>query len=162
MGQRRKCLQKVSLIILASIILAGCCSPGFVVKKVEYKPPDIHWQFPAEIKYPMGDLVIVDIDTIYGTIRDQDTLYPVYEGVKTYEDGDTAVIAYFFPQWEQFEIKYFPDTIKFTDTIRIETSDIVFKGDETWEKFVWMAGMLVISGFIWYVKKKKQIAKTST
>jgi len=62
--------------VLVGLFLSGCCSTGTVVKKFELELPEKQWTIPnAEIIYPVGELEVVAIDTIYGNIDNFDWMH---------------------------------------------------------------------------------------
>ena len=55
---------------------------------------------------------------------------------------------------DEFTYKIIPDTIKKMDIIRINANPIIVRGDEDWEKDLWIAGTLLINLVVYFVGRK--------
>jgi hypothetical protein len=75
--------------------------------------------------------------------------------VKLKKNGkDTTAVIKFFPDKNKFTYKIIPDTIIQWDTIKIDADPIIVRGEEDWEKGVWIVGTLLINMVVYFVSRK--------
>ena len=54
----------------------------------------------------------------------------------------------------EFTYKIIPDTIIKWDTIKIDAYPIIVRGEEDWEKGIWIIGTLLINLVVYFVGRK--------
>jgi len=139
------------------IFLSGCCSPSYVVKKIQFNPPDISAKLKTELVSPFTDLTkvqVVGCDTIKIQITAEgDTLEEYYQGFYENEKGDTIISVKFFTFSKYFLFDYRPDSIIIIDTVRF-TSGV--KGDNIIENIIWLISGLLTALIIKIVRKYRR------
>jgi len=125
-------------------ILTGCCTPEVIFKEVEVPIPGIK------------DTIIA----VQDSIETQDTIFVGWAGV-VYKDNskDTAASAIFIPDTKEMIIDVKPDTIKIVDTVHTKESQIIMRGDEGWEKVLWIVGTALIGFVAYFIRNKRRNKK---
>jgi hypothetical protein len=77
------------------------------------------------------------------------------------DDRDTAAAVSFYPDKREFDLSVFPDTIIHYDTIHVDDGPIMVKGNNDWEKAIWIIGTLVINVIVFFVGRKLKKSNTS-
>ena len=131
-------------------ILTGCSTPALVIHRTVIKPAEIKDTIKAE-----KEIRLIKTDELT-------RFEEYYQGVKLKENGkDTSAVIKFFPDKNEFTYDITPDTIIKWDTIRIDAQPIIVRGEEDWEKGIWIAGTLLINLVVYFVgrelKKRKAL-----
>ncbi len=130
------------LVMCCIQILTGCSTPALIVHRTVVKPAEIKDTIKA-----VKELQIIKTDELT-------RFEEYYQGVKLKQNGkDTSAVIKFFPDKNEFTYKIIPDTIIKWDTIKIDADPIIIRGEEDWEKGIWIAGTLLINLVVYFVGK---------
>ncbi len=137
-----------SLVMCCIQILAGCSTPALIIHRTVVKPAEIKGTIKAE-----KEVSIIKTD-------EMEKFEVYYQGMKLKKNNkDTSAVIKFFPDRNEFTYRIIPDTIIKWDTIRIDTNPIIIRGEEDWEKGIWIAGTLLINLVVYFagkeIKKRK-------
>ena len=130
-------------------VLTGCSTPALIIHKTVIKPPEIKDTIKA-----VKELKLIRTD-------EMNRFEDYYLGIKfKNNNNDTSAVIKFFPDRNEFTYKIIPDTIIKWDTIRIHAEPIIVRGEDDWEKGIWITGMLLINLVVYFVgreiKKRKK------
>ena len=130
------------LVLCCIQLLTGCSTPVLIVHRTVVKPAEIKDTIKA-----VKELQIIKTDELT-------RFEEYYQGVKLKTNGkDTSAVIKFFPDKNEFTYKIIPDTIIKWDTIKIDADPIIIRGEEDWEKGIWIAGTLLINLVVYFVGK---------
>ncbi len=131
------------LVMCCIQILTGCSTPALIIHKIVVKPAEIKDTIKAE-----KELRLIKSD-------EMTKFEEYYQGVKLKENGkDTSAVIKFFPDKNEFTYKINPDTIIYWDTIKIDADPIIVRGEEGWEKGIWILGTLLINLVVYFMGRE--------
>lgn len=135
--------RKESSRLCCNQILTGCSTPTLIIYRTVVKPVEINDTVKAE-----KEIRFIKTD-------DLTRFEEYYRGVKLKKNiTDTSAVIKFFPDKNEFTYKIIPDTIIKWDTLKIDADPIIVRGEEDWEKGIWIAGTLLINLVVYFVGKE--------
>ena len=132
-----------SLVLCCIQVLTGCSTPALIIHRTVIKP--------AEIK----DTIKAEKEIRLIKTNELTRFEEYYLGVKLKKNNkDTSAVIKFFPDRNEFTYRIIPDTIIKWDTIKIDSEPIIVRGEDDWEKGIWIAGTLLINLVVYFVGKE--------
>lgn len=139
----------LNLIFISVIAFIGCSSSSIIIHKTVLKPKEMRGKVKAveHLRLVKSDDKI-KFEKFYQGVTLRDSIHTGEE------KKDTAAVVSFFPDRREFSFRLIPKTDTLYDTVRVNESPIVVRGNSDWEKLIWIIGTLVINIVVFFVGKK--------
>jgi hypothetical protein len=158
---------KVISFLLVCFIIIGCSTSEIVLRKLELTRPALKDTIAADI------ITVTDFDSSHfdPALCDnensvKDTIYRAVlhrEGSKEYGKKEIAAIAEFNPKTKKFimEVPAIRNTILIYDTVKVNSTGLILRGNNTTERLIWIISFILTTIFIMIYKRYANVRKSS-
>ncbi|HMN49570.1 MAG TPA: hypothetical protein PKD67_10560 [Ignavibacteriaceae bacterium] len=153
---------------LVCFILLGCSTSEIVLRKLELTRPAIKDTVAADIiTVNAFNSTHFDFAPHSGRQCDNENSVKdtVYRAVllRKGSRADTAAIAEFNPKTRNFilEVPAIKDTILIYDTVKVNSTGLILRGNNTTERLIWIISIILTSIIIMIYKRYSNVRKSS-